>query len=306
MLKKGIFFFLYLFLVLQGSSQTGKLSIETFYGEWNSLHPKIYLINDQNVTVRIKEYEETSYIKFDSLIGGTYSLEVRISDSLFLRNSYIIVKEGSTTFLSLADLKGRIKKNTNDSTEGHFHMEVGYHFTYSPKELNEISNKFLNETYSIGGSVSPIEAASKNIGFGLIIGTSINYTGFKSDTTLILPGPHQRERYFGWGAYVGPIIRITGYNMKKKDKHGHSRNGFKWDIGVVYNLPIMFRHTTFDGTRKVENFGIHKFNEVYAITRIGYKYFVLQGEYNLTEFLIGRYPEVYPARVGIAILFQGH
>jgi hypothetical protein len=75
----------------------------------------------------------------------------------------------------------------------------------------------------------------------------------------------------------------------------------------MYDFPFLFRHVQADGASSKEiHHWIHQYTDVNAVVRLGYSYCTLQAEYRLLDFIQGRYPEIPPLRVGLALIIPNY
>ena len=98
---------------------------------------------------------------------------------------------------------------------------------------------------------------------------------------------------------MGFINRLTFY-----DNEDYNNNGLFIDLGINYNLPIFFRHSTQDGNFKTIENKIHKFNDFQGVFRVGYKAMALSLNYRFLDLSKNGYPSPPKFEFGISFEFE--
>jgi hypothetical protein len=166
------------------------------------------------------------------------------------------------------------------------------------------SSSTINSFIGVGSTSYLWNPLSKH--FGILTGAGIGYSNYKisNDTTFTSFRLIKKrdERYHYVDIHFDLKCRFTIGNQKI-NRTFFPR--FNLDIGVLYNFPLLFKHTTvYDNRKKIVNNGLHQFTDFRTYLNIGYTPVILFFEYRLSDFVISNYPEVLKYAIGIR--FVGH
>lgn len=236
--------------------------------------------------------------EIDSLEPGKYMLSVKLDGKPYADYYNVIVKTGHRNYYTY-DID-RMDNDTLKDSYGSPKTEAVINMYYG-------NNAFLehqpahNELYMLGLGGANYNPVSKYYSMGQEIMVSGSYINFLNDTSTKLGQPVKHKYYLNANIHFGFINRFTFFDNKKMNS-----DGLKIDLGIVYNLPIIFRqYERLDAHTRLQTKWIHRYNDFYAMFRIAYKCVGLQAEYNLTTFLKNGYTEIPKYRAGLVFLIPG-
>lgn len=263
--------------------------IDTEYGDEQRVSCTLY--QDQQ-TIAVRNFEEPEEWKIDSIAPGNYSLQVQLNGRLAAQFYNIGVKQGYRNYYNFT-----VPQTDNDSIGSNYgsdKAEMLVNVLYGNNTILETHQK-QNQLFLHGLSFNYCSPVSKYYSIGQEFGATAGYTQLPDDTARDF-GHHVRSDYYlGFNVHYALFNRFTFYDNKK-----YGSDGLKIDLGIAYNLPLVFReYRKLDSKRVLEDRHIHRFNDFYALFRIGYKYVGVQAEYNLTTFLKAGYAEIPKYRVGL-------
>lgn len=288
-MKRLILFFLAIAGAASAQRQKLTIYIDAPYDDAQRISCTLY--QDQQ-TIAVKNFDEPEEWEIDSVSPGIYALQVQQNGRLAAQFYHIEVKPQHENYYSFT-----IPKNDNDSLksfDGSYKAELVVNAFYGNNTVLE-SHQRQNQLFMQGLGFNSIDPVSKYYSIGHEFGTTLGYTQLPNDTAGSF-GQHVRSDYYlGFNVHYAFFNRFTFYNNKK-----FKADGLKVDLGIAYNLPVVFREYRRLGSQRVlEDRHIHRFNDVYALFRIGYKYVGLQAECNLTTFLKAGYTEIPKFRAGL-------
>lgn len=145
------------------------------------------------------------------------------------------------------------------------------------------------------------QSFSKYVGFLTGIGFGAGHYGFADDTTFMnLTTAKKNYEYYNYlDGHVDSKFRIT---LKSQQKGYDVGNTFFLDMGVTYNVPVLFKHVAqYENSKKIVNKHLHQFTDLRCYVNIGFSHVSVFAEYRLLDFIIGSYPELPKYNFGIRI-----
>lgn len=288
---KGLLCLLLLIACTAQAQQKDQLTlyIDTEFGDERRISCTLY---QDRQTIAVKNFEDPEEWKIDSIAPGNYSLQVQLNGRMAAQFYNIEVKPGYRNYYNFT-----VPQTDNDSIGslyGHEKAELLFNTLYGNNTILE-SHQTQNQLFLIGSSVNIYQPVSKYYTLAHEFGATAAYTQLSDDTARDYGQHVKSDYYLGLNVHYGFINRFTFYDNKK-----YGADGLKIDLGIAYNLPLVFReYRKLDSKRVLEDRHIHRFNDFYALFRIGYKYVGLQAECNLTTFLKAGYAEIPKYRIGL-------
>lgn len=280
----------------QQNNNTLRLYIDNDFGDEQRMLCTLYLNDNDEVIAATNLNDGPDVWKIDSIAPGYYRLHVQVDGRLIAQFFNIQVKPGYTNYYSFT-----IPEYYNDTIEPRDppgKPELVFNTLYGNNQFLETQRK--KDQQFIAGMAFVQYFPFSWYSFGQEFGTTAGYTQFLNDTATRFGQHVKSEYYLNLNVHYGLINRFTLYN-----NNHYGTDGLKLDLGVVYNLPIIFReYQRLDSRRLVEDRHICHFNDFYALARIGYKYVGLQAECNLTTFLKAGYTEAPKYRAGLVFYFS--
>lgn len=232
----------------------------------------------------------------DSLIPGTYKVDIYINNNLRKTYHNLEIIEGQYTHVSIYNLEPYFTNICDTPSPDIFEVSIPVMLGYSLP--GSVVHYPTGTSFSFGVR-QLFFSGSKHFQWAPVTGLDIGYTKIPEDTTFTpsLFGAKKRERYFNVSVPIGIMFRFTAYNAWSK------KNGFKIDAGVLYNVPLYFRNVWIDyNNAKVSNRYIHKYNEINVVARIAVGAFGIQAEYCITDYL--KRPYVEPPKLKLGLCFN--
>jgi len=267
--------------------------------DYNNNQVRYSLVKNDSVYKTYADYKLITDWAIDSIAEGIYTLHIKIDSSDFATfyNIKVEAKKRNTYDFTLQYYKRNFYKSKPDTSSTTYQdkAEFTINTQYGNNTWHETIHKNFNEIYSGEMALNLYHAVSKHYTIGMKIGGQYANTLFYNDTSSFAGKHTLSKNYTSVIANAGIINRFTFYNNKLL-----GADGLKVDLGVVYNFPLFFKQIyTIDDNTKLKTRHIHKYTDVSAIVRIGYKYVGIQAEYNLFNFLKTGYTEIPSLRAGI-------
>ena len=268
---------------------------------------RIYIFTNSD-TIYNKDIYTYYDHEFDSLPSSVYKIHLYNCNDLkeiTITKSFTLFPNKITKVyidISVEETYGELNKKTRDEIVK-LRDEIDLNLSYFQNAwANEKSGIRLGT--SIGYTSSKWFAFSKHMGILPGLGFGLSHYSISNDTTFF--HFNQRKKTYEYYNYLDGHfdvkLRFT-INNQQADNSIFSEPIF--DIGAVYNLPIVFKHITrFENNIKVTNNNLHQFTDLRAYVNIGVNPLLIFFEYRLTDFLIGKYSEVSKYNTGIRINIQ--
>lgn len=291
-IKYYLFFLIVFQFVIEGTSQTGNLTIDYSSGYYNDevYYCKLYK-KDSLIDSTYLNYDFT----FTNLAEGTYNIAIYADNELIEKRYGLPVVKDSVTNYSLSFYESR-KTLINDTviselTKGSLDLLTNLnHPNFSPL----IDRMFYVGFLSGGGLL-----LAKHIEIGGFGGSSFSYTNFNRDTSYTSLTNIKNERYFSWNFDIATSIRFSS-----NDRRDYNTGGLFLEFGTIYHFPLLFRHTYNENQKKVSTSQIHQFKNLSAHVKLGYENIALMVSYRLFDYVNGDYPELPKLKVGLSFIFS--
>jgi len=303
--SKNIFLFVfYMISVVALAQRKGRLEIN-INNEYETNNTKTKSNIDyfilKNDTVRFEFHGqklETEWI-IDSITEGNYSLKINVDSNILLVFNGIIIKPNRINVFDLNFATDWYRYDTkNDTTK----VTVGksdatINTMFGSNSIFEKATIKSNQSLSLDAAINYYEPIANCYSIGFKFGGQYTHTNFDNDTSSYL-GSRILNKYYSTASIgIGYINRFTFFN----NKFLYS-DGLKLDIGIVYNFPIFFKQIEqAKDHKRITTSRINTYKDFSIIGRLGYKYFGIQAEYSLFDFLKTKYTE--PPKLKIGIVF---
>jgi hypothetical protein len=252
-----------------------------------------------------ERYDRFGLRNIDSVPDGAYVLEILDSCHMDvpLLTKYFSVVKGKATVVTIS-LSHEVSYNTVDSIRNiTYEHEKGsmdlnlFYLPGNPPEIPGYWNYFTGVSLT-GGYWLPF---SRHMGAQWGGGLGLSHYAFKNDTTFmtnfLLTKKYESYNYID--LHLDFKFRFTSGNQKKGNG---SWPGIVLDVGTKYYFPILFRHiAVYENSKKVINKHIHQFTDLRAYASFGISPVTFFYEQNLSDFIIGNYPELPKFRMGLRI-----
>jgi hypothetical protein len=280
-------------------AQTGRLKLYLERSEYDvRLGSYSWQLRDNDsVAYTGKFLENEDEAARDSVRLGEYTLVILVNETPNVTYPKIKISDNSETSVSVRVIEPTIEPISDDTLYSS-NFVVSFYAQYGPKLAAPLDPYPLADMWQVGFTEGSFFNLGKHFAPGFFVGSDFGISRFEKGK-----GPdsisHNWEHYAFWSFDPTVLFRLGLYNMETEEDAGPFL-----DLGASYNFPIIFRHTTFDGTSRTMDRGIHQFKDLRAVVRLGYGPVSLQGEYRLTDFILGDYPEMPKLRIGLAIMFN--
>lgn len=172
--------------------------------------------------------------------------------------------------------------------------------------ISSFNNRWLDPTSlityngEIGVSQYSWRPFSKHIGFMGGGGFSLSHYAIAKDTSFTEVTQWKKQYEYYNYLSMNFDIRLRFSLGLQNNPDIEERLKALLDVGVKYNLPLIFRHTArYDGFRKTSRGGLHQFTDARLYVNLGWEYAGVFVEYRLFNFLKGNYPEVPKISFGL-------
>lgn len=256
-------------------------------------------------TIANKVVYNNYYNKFDSLVPGQYKIRLFNCDNLLepamVRNSTLFPDQETNLQLEYSATEHTYYYNPNKENEENKNRNEG-----------QLNLSYLNPNWI--DNTSPLKSGI-NIGltgyhwfafsnhFGLLAGMGLGYSYYEiaNDTTFMnLTSVKKNWEYYNYLHINGDMkFRIT---LGSQKKHSHLKPRAVLDFGVIYYLPVVFRHIAwYDNDKKIVNKYLHQYTDLRAHVDFGISPIIVYAEYRLSDFIIKPYPEVPKYTFGVKL-----
>jgi hypothetical protein len=295
-------FFLFLLFTINSIkplvAQTGSLIIEGDQQTGITIHSdiKLYTLTDELVYKKSIVVDDIR-IRIDSLAIGLYNLKVFKEGALSSIYYNVKISTDTITEFHCASLDHEpdqypIKKYDNKKGPTIALFLQTFQSPLSSQKEN------VQSTYAIGIRVTPLHYLSKNYGIGAHIASSLGINNLEKGKFTGFTDVFSRERYTYWKLSVAFVNRIV---FKQASK---TKVDLPWflDVGIGYNLPIMYRYVGIKDDKKEINRYVSNYNDFSAIARLGFGVLSFTAEYRFTNNIKTIYPSVPQLMLGIDII----
>ena len=267
-------------------------------------------MEDEHITIQIfmqdslisekKEFLRDFDLFEDTIPVGTYTVKYYINHSKDITQTIngFEVKPFKITSLILDIPRAYYydDKMSNDTSISVTYKDViSLHLLTGNNFVNR--NAVFNGYNEFGFKIGVLTTTGKYISFGQQFGSSMNYTYFNRNNSLVPYLEKDSEKYYYWNINYLVFTRLTTFNNKTWNTKGIFLDG-----GISYNFPLMFRYVVTEGNTKVVTSRIHRYNDFSGVIRLGYKPISIMFEYRLTNFLDEEYPEQPKIKLGISLM----
>lgn len=248
------------------------------------------------------------YKVFDSLLPGKYKISLYNCDDLLepgmVRNTTLLAEHET-----ILQLDYSVVENTYDLKPRNANEE------YTDRSEGQINLSFLNPNWI--DKTSPLKSGatisltgykwfsfSKHFGLLAGMGFGYSYYGVSNDTTFInLTSVKKNWEYYNYLHVNGDLkFRIT-FGSQKKYSHIKPRTAL--DLGIIYYLPVVFRHIAwYDNDKKIVNKYLHQYTDLRAHVDFGISPVIIYAEYRLLDFIIKPYPEIPKYNFGVKLTLR--
>ncbi|PBQ31887.1 hypothetical protein CNR22_08935 [Sphingobacteriaceae bacterium] len=260
---------------------------------------KVYNHADSSV-VATRTYDCQEEMQLDSIEEGKYRLEVRETNSnrlFFSREITVFANDITRLYVDLDISETRDSADSLSGRTGDGEFNLGYQ-----NGRLQSPNSVFRSGFMIGMGLHSWKIKHRH--FASIFGFGFNYHYIKiaGDTSFIAaPVSYKKteEAYHYLNAHLDYKVRLCSRNQKSKT----SPPGFIAEVGAIYNFPLYFRYRgNYEGNKIIQAWGIHQFTDFRAFVNVGYYPFLFFYDYRLSDFVIGKYPEMPRSTFGIRIL----
>lgn len=285
--KHILLLFLTLFISSILSSQNKGILIVSFYDDdiVDDNQVKMLLYSDESNTLIQELRRKNDYWYSDSLEMGYYRVQVLNNNKPFHDIHKVLVEANKQNEVDInnSKTKSRLFNDTINDTK----TEVNIFGLYGHNTILENHSK-QNQMYNLGFQQTVFYTGAKYFSPGFTAGTHISLVTF-SNVHDSLNNTNVKSQYYSiWNLELGWMNRISFYNNQNMAK-----DGLKLDLGLMYNLPVIFRQTqTLDYQTAVKTKWMTLYNNFYATAQLGYKYVGIKANCNLTTFLKKGFTEV--------------
>lgn len=263
------------------------------------------LITKVTDTITDKIIYTSHYYKFDSLSPGPYKIRLfscsYYGEPELIRNFSLLPNQETNLNIEYSATEEtyyfkpkNIKEEYNDRTEGQINLSF-----LNPHWIDKSSSLSYGATLSLVG----YKWFSFSKHFGLLTGLGAGFSNYKisSDTTFMnLTSANKKWEYYNYLHIDADFkFRIT---MGSQQKHAHVKPRTVLDFGVVYYVPVVFRHVAgYDNNKKIINKYLHQYTDLRTHIDFGISPVILYAEYRMLDFIIKPYPEIPKYTVGIKL-----
>lgn len=301
-MKNSVLIFLFSMLSLSVLAQSGQLKINVYSApngyQFTADYPRVRVYNER--VTKDFTVEEFSTEEYDvTLPGGTYTVDIYWDEDYVAQSARNVeINSGLITYLSFNGYNAS-SDYFDDGLNG-YDSRWYYSATLNLQTGSDFinNNPNFNGNYSFGYNFDFFYSLGKHVAIGPLFGTQFEYTYFNKDAYIDTTFYHRTERYFYWNLNAGFVLRFSTYNGLTG---GFYDNGGILDLGMKYNLPLIFRHVMdVNGKTRTQTRGIHEYTDVTAFARIGHNMISAIAEYRITDFVRDGYPEPPKFRIGLS------
>ncbi len=252
----------------------------------------------------------TYTFKKKNLVPGTYTISVYNCNSpgtiIFSRTIKLFPNQQTRLSFDVASL-----------SEDHYEIDtIGQRVPQKAPEdaeelqfnLSYLKSNWINtpsviqSSYAFGFSMFSIPARGRHVGFLLGGGLGFSQHFFSKDTSFMSVSSLKKrsENYTYFNGHIEAKLRLSQQNQKLDEI---ITKKLVMDVGVLYNLPVLFKHYTYyEDNKKITNSRLHQYTDARAFVNIGWRYVAIYGEYRLFNFIIGKYPELPVYTIGLKLM----
>ena len=252
----------------------------------HKIEAHLYQADSMVYNVPVNNYDNTMY----GIKPGEYSLYFYIDDTLTSIEKGIIIKPGQSTNFYYYNHQEWVP--FSDSLDVEYDAEFNSSFSFGlPDKLN---NPMVSGEYKISQGVTSFAYSNRYFAVGSINGYNVGYTSFYKNQNPFGLDNIKRQRYFSLELHTGVLLRLSA--LKKGDLFNV---GPVLDFGLLYNLPLPFRHVYVQDNQKVITKKIHNYKDFSVICRVGYLPVTVIAEYRLSNYVKNGMPQLPRLKVGI-------
>jgi hypothetical protein len=242
----------------------------------------------------VQKREFNGNIDFVDLLPGIYNFIVFENNTKVISVHNIEAVADSITVVFFQNPSFSLISVEDTLDEGDVFLVLGFQYGLPGTSVN---NFILNSyEYSFGFAFYASSKRFYNVGF--YSGLGYNYAPFEKDTSMYLPTSGKKEFYSYLSYQFGFLNRFSFFDTEKKNR------GLTADLGLLYNLPIFFRHIYHEeADQQLISRKIHKFNDFRAMASVGYAPLCIRVEYRLTNFVKKDFPELPKLTIGLMLEF---
>lgn len=245
------------------------------------------------------------YNEFDSLAPGQYKIRLFNCDNLLepgiVRNTTLLPEQETNLHLDYSATENtyyfnpnKVKGEYKDRAEGQLNLSY-----INPNWIDKTSSLKSGATIALTG----YKWFSFSNHFGLLAGMGLGYSYYEvsNDTTFMnLTSVKKNWEYYNYLHVNGDLkFRIT---LGSQKKHYHLKPRTVLDFGIIYYLPVVFRHIAwYDNDKKIVNKYLHQYTDLRTHVDFGISPIVFYAEYRLLDFIIKPYPEIPKYTFGIKV-----
>jgi len=242
-------------------------------------------------------------VSIDSIKPGNYYLDINRAGLRGLTIHQIIVKQDSVTDIGV-DFSSIMHRYRLLPKEGKLQVDVAsgvpnFAFTFQTYQSGFSSQKeIMNNIYDVGIKFTPLYHPSKHYGIGANIGSNIGFCKLQRDKLKLFTDTFDVEKYFYWKIFAGLNNRFVFVQPK-------ARKIFRpcfLDLGIGYNLPIVYRYVAVNSdSKRVKGF-ISNLNDFSVTARLGFGFLSFTSSYRITDDLKKAYYNVPRLMFGIDLI----
>lgn len=277
---------------LNAQRRTKDLTINIVGGDLYGIDKLSYSLLRGNTIISIVPIDKKhTFSKIHQVTCGTYSIEIYKNDSLFqtypnitvdcyLPTRFYIRLDNQTSYSLLDNVTERVNTKTNNYNE----VDGIFGFYYTQNILDTNAN-FVQHfgRYRMGFNIN--HPVGKYFSYGYNYSASLAFSYPDNNKPLIDSIADSKERYSYLSFDIGLYIRLSTFNQTKTNK------GFSLDIGINYQAPLLFRHSSIFENHKLITRYIHRWNDLETYVRIKRKFFSLFGGYRIFDYIKYNYPQ---------------